>query len=368
LIEKERTMKKLIMIGLLMAFLGMTAVVMAHTEADPLVLDLIADGGDATTATDVGDIKVWNDATHLYVRYETDAEWPMTETHLHVALSPGAVPQKNGNPSPGKFDYSGDHDPAINGITYMIELEWAVGTNLVIAAHGVVGLCDLEDLEASLPEGAVTVAISHPGASSYFDLTITNGGVLNGDHAGWCADADNPIVPPITIDAGVYSTYDIALPAGIVNLPGNLDNLNWLLNHLEDYLGETSPSGGTYNIGDVQLAVWYLCDGYLPPASAAPWGTDEWGGSSDLRAGELVADALLLGEGFEPDCGELLGILLVPEEEDQQILLLTIPLREETMWGGESVELGGDDDSDENGYGIDFDGKNWAMYFWYEVQ
>lgn len=349
------------MIGFLMAFLALPAIVMAHTEADPLVAHLIA-GNPKNGANVVGTVEVWNDGSFLNVTYLMSDPWPLVEAHLAVSLldptvkpyiQPGAIPMtKKGNPIPGLFPYN-----PVEGITYQIPNTWAVDDVLFIGAHGVAGLCDLDDLELALPT-SLDAYVEHPGGNSYFDITITNGGILNGLHEGWCADADEPTTLNVIIPAGAYSTYDSLLPGGIVNIPANLDNVNWLLNHLQDYLGETSPSGGTYNVGDVQLALWYLCDGYLPPAQYDPWGTDEWGGSSDARALELEALALALGEGFEPDCGDVVGIIVVPEDPEEQILLITVQLHEETVWAAEDVL----------GLGLDFDGNNWALHFTYVVQ
>jgi len=108
-----------------------------HTEGDPFVTDLIADGGDSISATDVGEVLVWNDGETLYVQYVVTAPWCLTETHLHVfldAVEYTDVPQKNGNPIPGKFDYKGKHD-CLADYTYEIPLAWDLGTPLFIAAH-----------------------------------------------------------------------------------------------------------------------------------------------------------------------------------------------------------------------------------------
>jgi hypothetical protein len=88
----------------------------------------------------VGSVKVWNDADYLYVQYlVNDKKWRITETHLHVADSLEGIPQKNGNPPPGKFDYKGEHD-CVTKVTYKIPLDcWDCNDILYIAAHAVVG-------------------------------------------------------------------------------------------------------------------------------------------------------------------------------------------------------------------------------------
>lgn len=114
-------------------------------SADPgTEFDLVADGGDPSTAVTVGKVLVSNDATTLTVTYQiTRLEWCLTETYLHVAedangngvADPEEIPQSNGNPSPGQFDYQGIHDCVVS-YTYQIPLSsWSPGTDLVIAAH-----------------------------------------------------------------------------------------------------------------------------------------------------------------------------------------------------------------------------------------
>jgi len=89
--------------------------------------------------TDVGDVIVWHDDVNLYVRYViTDPEvWCITETHLQVATDPDEIPQKNGNPIPGKFDFKDEHN-CVEEFLYEIPLTWDVETPLYIAAHSVV--------------------------------------------------------------------------------------------------------------------------------------------------------------------------------------------------------------------------------------
>ena len=127
------TMTMLFLVGMLaMAY---SPVATAHTEADPFVTDLIA-----AQTIDAGDVSVWNDGTHLYVRFETTGDWAMRSTHLHVATALEGIPQtKKDSPKPGQFDYMTPHDPPVMEFTYMIELGgWVPDTELYIAAHAVV--------------------------------------------------------------------------------------------------------------------------------------------------------------------------------------------------------------------------------------
>ena len=119
-------------------FIGSVPIPQATIDVHPYVTDLIAGGGNANSAIDVGDLIVWNDLDYLYVMYVTTGDWEMTETHLHVADDLVDIPQtKKGNPIPGQFDYSEDHSPAVQEYTYMIpwDDDWPAGTILTIAAH-----------------------------------------------------------------------------------------------------------------------------------------------------------------------------------------------------------------------------------------
>jgi len=99
-------------------------------------VDIIADGGSASTAIDVGDIIVWQDSSNLYVKYMTVDDWMMTETHLAVSDALSDIPvTKAGNPKVGKFPYSTDHSPAVTEFTYTIPWTWAKDAKLYIAAH-----------------------------------------------------------------------------------------------------------------------------------------------------------------------------------------------------------------------------------------
>ncbi len=78
-----------------------------HTEEEPFESILWA-GQDIN----VGTVNVWNDTEdNLYVKYIiTDPDWCLTETHLAVATTLNNIPQKNGNPIPGKFSYQCNYD------------------------------------------------------------------------------------------------------------------------------------------------------------------------------------------------------------------------------------------------------------------
>lgn len=96
--------------------------------------------------TDVGDIVVWNNETHLFVEFIMNESWILKEIHLEVATSLEDIPQtRKGNPIPGRFEYKAEFDVGdmVSDYTFIIPLdeileEFSSSTELYIAAHAVV--------------------------------------------------------------------------------------------------------------------------------------------------------------------------------------------------------------------------------------
>ena len=341
--KNKRIPSFLILVLLLATFSAiLPGLALAHTAGDPYVTDLIAG-----QFYDVGDVYVWNDGSNLYVKYKTSAGYYMSETHLAVETSLDDIPQKNGNPPPGQFQYSSEHDPMVDELIYTIPITWDVGEELFIAAHAVVCWGGISSIELELPE-QVTMQVSYPypGGPSYFPVvTVSGGTTIDGTYEGWCVDTDEGIPENTPYTADVYSSYE-ALPVGKIEYPENLDLVNWIIN--QDYVGQTSPGGyGTYTYGDVQRAIWELVEDEQSEEGLGDW--------SQARVDEILADASANGEGYTPGCGDEIVIILNPVGEVAQIVIITIPVPCpgcETAWGD----------------GFDFPGRNWAMYFTYTIQ
>ena len=350
----------LIAVSLMLALVPAAA--LAHTEAEPFITDLIASGGNEKSAMDVGDVLVWNDGDTLYVKYViTETEWCITETHLQVAMLPGDIPQKNDNPIPGKFEENDEHD-CVQEVLYTYDLTargWNIDDELSIAAHAAVadifGNIDanLDNFAANLPE-QVTMSVQYPysGGLAYFPVTTITGDPLTGIYEGWCVDTDNVIYQNTNYTANVYSSYE-ELPAGLVESPENLDLANWIIN--QGFVGQPSSGcSGNYTYGDVQRAIWALIKDQQSTSGIGPW--------SQCRVDEILAAAYTNGEGFVPECGDQVAVVLEPVGGQQVITIAQvtlvgitgecIPVQYETAWGA----------------GIDFPGKNWATYFTYTVQ
>ncbi len=129
---------------------------------------------------DAGTVTASSDGQFLTVTYQTSGGWVITETHLAVATSPADIPQKNGNPIPGKFPYKAEHSPPVTEYTLLIDLEdigWPPPPGdpgdpammLCVAAHAVVVQLDA-DGEVVEEETAWAAGEDFPGKNwaTYF--------------------------------------------------------------------------------------------------------------------------------------------------------------------------------------------------------
>lgn len=344
-------MKRTIVLGILVILLG-ASIPMIPTQANgnsipqgAYTTDIIAGGGNGH-GTDVGDLIIWNNGTHLFVKYcMVDAtpccpfdNWYLTLTHLEIASSLSDIPQtRKGSPIPGQFEYHTYHgSPGVTEFTYCIP--WTTYP-AYIAAHGEARqYCFDGQLPTTIRMDAV-----HGGGPTYFEVHIMNGGILNGYYHGWCADIDHVLNEEIIYCASVYANYGL-IPADKIEHPENLDCVNWLLN--QHFVGKESCGGfGDYTYGDVQQAIWTLLDEAIDYSLLGPWCQD--------RVDELLQKACCYGEGFEPECGQIKAIVLCPNQNGQTTIIeVCVPCcenREETVWGE----------------GTDFPGANWGMYIVY---
>ena len=198
-------MKKLFNLVIVSLFLFVVPVAaLAHTAEDPFVTDLVAG-----RHIDVGEVLVWNDADHLYIKYVTSKHWCLTETHLHVATSLKGIPQtKKGNPIPGKFEYKSNLSACTQELLYKIPLDpqWECDAVLYIAAQAVVRKgCQSESAwgdgydfpgknwamyftyEVQCPQSACTGSI---GGRAWYDQPIYD----------YLQDPSEPGVPELTVN------------------------------------------------------------------------------------------------------------------------------------------------------------------------
>jgi hypothetical protein len=167
-------MNKLVVLSALMVAIISA---MGTVSAEQTIIDLIADGGNECLV--IGTVTVSNDTDNIYVSYMTTNDWLMDETHLHIAALEADIPQtKKGNPRPGQFDYSNEHEPCVDKFTYVIPLSGLTsGDEVYIAAHAAVQLFegyDSDGNEIFTYESAWGKGENFPGKNwaMYFTYTI----------------------------------------------------------------------------------------------------------------------------------------------------------------------------------------------------
>ncbi len=330
------------------------------TEASPFVTPLIA--GQHIT---VGEVRVWNDDTNMYVKYViTDSGWCLRETHLAVECSPRLIPQLFFHPIPEKFEFQDELDCATEHM-YTIPLRWSSRTKCVyIAAHAVVGsICGYEDPDLALFAGTLPAEATMTTNDPYLDgpaylpaIDVADADdLLTGTHDGWCLSTSIGITEGVQYNANVFSSY-ATLPDGLVDFPGNLDKINWILN--QQFVGkptQCNPDLPVYTYGSVQRAIWTLIDDENSNLSLGPY--------SRCQVAEILAGAEEYGFFYEPGCTEFVGVVLQPFDVQglpAQPVIIPVPLPceqkicdEQTAWGaGKRFKK--------------FHG-NWAMYFKYRI-
>ncbi|WP_243472062.1 hypothetical protein [Winogradskyella sp. MH6] len=165
--------------------------------------------------------------------------------------------------------------------------------------------------------------VDKPGTNAYFDIAIDGGDVMQ----AFCSDrlphlgADDDF-----IDFTVISTYDSAILAGgtfedVFTNSQNFDKVNWILNNI-DY-----SAGSQYAYGHVQYAIWKLIEGpfdndYTDFLTLTP---GDWNDAVDNALGDEIYDAAVAnGEGYTPECGGKIGLLLIPADYDNVQSLLIV--------------------------------------------
>ena len=103
----------------------------------PFVTDLWAGAGqnDLSKGTLVGKVKVWNNGSNLYVKYEiTETDCYLTEAHVYVGTT------KPTTAAPGQFPYTDEFPEGLTSYQFTIPWQtgWACGTGLYVAAHATV--------------------------------------------------------------------------------------------------------------------------------------------------------------------------------------------------------------------------------------
>ncbi|MBN4085118.1 hypothetical protein JYT89_02115 [Flavobacteriaceae bacterium AH-315-B10] len=198
---------------------------------------------------------------------------------------------------------------------------------------------DLAGLELNLPDVVSASITAKPGVDSYFTIDILDSNLSGVNIPAWCVDVDLSLGIEGPLDFAVYSSYE-ELPAGNFENPDNFDLVNWILN--QSFIGSVSPSGGNYTFGHVQWAIWELIDDVnCVNCIYLTYPTGDWNNDPDnvIKGQEIVQAAIDNGEGFVPQCGELIGVVLIPEGKQPIIITLEVPTLECSDCEGKITEL-----------------------------
>jgi uncharacterized repeat protein (TIGR01451 family) len=263
-------------ISLLAVFVLLTAfvptVAFAHTAGGEKVVDLIAG-----RHIDVGSVKVWNDKDNLYVKYMTNSYWCLDETHLQVASSLDDIPQANGNPIPGQFEYQNTKNCAPKFI-YTIPLT-GESCDFYIAAHAVVKKVksgyynDYKGRHSSSTETAWGDGFDFPGKNwaTYFKYSVEG-----------CVVPSPSLSLTKAADPSTYSMVDQLITYSyVIENTGNVD------------------LAGPFSVTDDKTSV--SCeqpdDGTLSPGETMNCSASYSITQADLDAGSVTNTASASGEG-----------------------------------------------------------------------
>lgn len=296
----------------------------------------------------VGTLTVVQTGKELTISYDiTEAGFGIVKTHLDISDAYNEFPvNSSGNPMLEEFDFVDDFETPVTSVTYNLNIDGL--SSVSIAAQAVViyadetdcvGIVQIEDL---LPDSLVYLSWKYSKTDSYYKINISNAGLFDGEHLGWCAD--NNWAPVNYPNATLVSSYDtsLSLLSGIVDHPENLDLLNYLMN---TYF-ENQP------FPVIQSAVWTLLNGFYENTTGGIELTHEQEETLALVMENVYAN----GEGFVPECGQDMVILINSgDSKSYQNCFIMISLSEEIQTRSEIVW----------GYGNPFGGESGAMYFDY---
>lgn len=115
---------------------------------------------------DAGTVTVSNDANFIYVTYTTANGYLLKETHLYIGNCEAIPVNKKGNPVPGQFPYTSNHDYATS-YTYAVPIAAiGMGNCGCIAAHASLVKLDAsgKEIEAQTGWGNGTSIVPNNGA------------------------------------------------------------------------------------------------------------------------------------------------------------------------------------------------------------
>lgn len=330
--------------------------------------DLYAGAGqcDIERGTLVGQVLLTYDGSTARVEYVLCGNYGLSAVHTFVGNE--ILPRKNGHftVAPGRYPYGSGN---LNGDQYHDVVFDGLSGDIYVVAHSVVtgnmsdgdcgerGCTDPcvpgfhpEVLDAFLPATPVSADFNFQGNvplyganDAYVQTSLIGAGGLSSpagvfDYPTWCVDGNHPLGHHGD-NLFMVSSYssNAALLACLVDLPQNLDLVNWVLNQ--------DPATWGADQRDVQAAIWALIETSFSYCGSA---TCTKGGITYTKAivQAIVADAQANGEGFTPPCDGVIAVFLdtgctqgLPI--DQQVTILELPLIEVPGLCEDCIPVGG---------------------------
>ncbi|OHB62591.1 MAG: hypothetical protein A2Y76_00595 [Planctomycetes bacterium RBG_13_60_9] len=122
-------------------------------------VDLIADGGEI--GFDAGQVDIDYDGDNIIVTITTAGPWLFAETHVDMQADAAAVPQKNGNPRPGKFAFDQDDATSVSPTEHVYTIPCALTVDeqtVVIAVHAAIEWLEI----VGVPDDALDRPLDDP--------------------------------------------------------------------------------------------------------------------------------------------------------------------------------------------------------------
>jgi hypothetical protein len=370
---------------------------------------LVAGGGSASGAVEIGTVKLHLEGGVLTVTYDASQaagdsrdDWSIEALHFDFGEVGVDIPvTRKGLPVLGGFDFGGGNVELIENDPSRVEFritDFNPNDLTNWAAHATVSQRSAVDaFNESLPDQVKLRFVDFPslGDTSYLKTEVISSSEewLKQTFDGWCVDVDRRLALKKEYTANVYSSIGDDL-TGIIDKPENMDCVNWLLNNQELLVGkllfdEVAYQGagaasadyprsgeavgtesdwmsddptkelGIITYADIQRAIWGLIDDKQSTVGLAGW--------SSARADELADRAFLYGQGYEPACDDKAAVVFEPIDTSGrvngqvtigQVTIIspngTCEGREETAWAitGGIEGLGGDTQF----------GSSWAEY------